>query len=335
MNIVKKFLFFFAFLTTTAFARFPEKDINIYVPFAAGGAAETLVRHVAKKMEDILGQNVNIYANDKNIKPTDAVRNATSLPADGYHLVVGNLGTHGSAHALEGISLRYDPMVDFRAVAMLGQTPLYLVSRYDLKVKNFAELVLLMRSKKQAITMGYSGKGSTAYLAALYFNSLTKVQPTMIPYSGSVPALQDMSKGYLDVMLDQSTSALPFIQARAVRPLAYADGVRDKSQVEPNPITPNVRTFTEMGLPEFDIIGWNMLFAPRGTPKDIILTLNDAVRQALKDNYVKVNMLYKNTNIYPDQKNRPALLDLFVKQEVERWRELISIAESAQEGMKR
>ena len=316
------------FITFSAFAKFPEKDINIYVPFAAGGAADTLVRQIAKKMEENLGQKVNIYANDKNLKPTDVIRNTTSLPTDGYHLIVGNLGTHGSAPALAGMSLRYDPLLDFHAVAMLGETPLYLVTRKNLKAQTFRQLIFLMRGRKKSMTMGYSGKGSTSYLAALYFNSLAKISPTMIPYSGSVPALRDMSQGYLDVMIDQSTSALPFIQAQTVRPLAYADGAGGHSS-----ITRNVDTFSELGLPEFDVIGWNMLFVPRGTPKDIIFTLNQAVLEALRDDYVKVNMAYKNTIIYPEEQNTPALLDIFVKQQVERWRELITIAETAQKGM--
>lgn len=328
MRIFLSFLITFYFISLSVFAKFPEKDINIYVPFATGGAADVLVRQIAKKMEENLGQKINIYANNKNLKPTDVIRNTTSLPADGYHLIVGNLGTHGSAPALTGMSLRYDPLTDFHAVAMLGETPLYLVARKGLKVRNFRELILLMRSRKNAMTMGYSGKGSTSYLAALYFHSLAKVKPTMIPYSGSTPALRDMSQGYLDVMIDQSTSALPFIQARTVHAWAYADGIGKRSY-----ITHDVKAFAELGLPEFDVTGWNMLFVPRGTPRDVIYALNKAVVQALKDDYVRVNMRYKNTNIYPEKKNIPVLLDKFVKQQVERWRELIAIAKDAQKEM--
>ena len=323
-----KILFFIFFIinifATTGYAQYPEKPINIYVPFAAGGAADNLMREVAGRMSIILKQKINIYANNTKLSPVAAVRNSVALPADGYNFIVGNLGTHGSAPALDKMNLRYNPEIDFEPVGMLGETPLYLVIRQDLPVDNFQDLVSYLRKYKTGVTMASAGNGSTAYLAGLYFNSILKITPTIIPYTGSDPALKDISYGYVDMMIDQSTSALPFIQSKLVKGIAYTSRIgRSKNDIA---LQYRLPSFSQVGLPEFNITGWNILFAPRGTNRQQIAVINKALRQALTDKIIQGNLRLKDTIIYPDSENSPEALKQFIHQEISRWAEIINIA---------
>jgi tripartite-type tricarboxylate transporter receptor subunit TctC len=320
------FIMCFSLYTHCVYAKYPEKPINIYVPFAAGGASETLMQEIGRRMSVILGQTVNVYANEnKNLTSIQAVRNAVDLPPDGYNLIVGNLGTHGSAPALEGLSIRYDPLEDFMPVGMLGETPMYIAVRKDLPVQSLNELLTYLRAKGNSVTMAYAGKGSTAYLAAIYFNALAKINPTMLPYQGSEAAMKDLSYGYIDIMIDQSTSALPFIQSNLVRSIAYT--LRNDDTENTNNLKLGyIKSTASLGLPEFDITGWNMLFAPKGTPNDIIDTLNKALRLSLKDKIVIANLSLKDTLIYPDIQNTPAQLYQFIKSEITRWQDIINIS---------
>ena len=312
-------LTFFVFLWLhPARAEYPEKPITVYVPFASGGAADVLMRDIADKMKIILGQNIIVSSNeDKAVSASEYVRRSSSLKNDGYSLIVGNLGTHGSAPALEGLALRYDPLTDFKPIGMLGETPMYLIIRKDLPIDTFSELLSYLRERKNTVTMGYAGQGSTSYLAGIFFNSLAKITPTMIPYNGSTPAMKDISYGYVDVMIDQSTSALPLIQANLVRAMVYTRNSDGRSEM-----TKHVPTSAEVGLPEFNITGWNILFAPRDTPDTIINTLNKALREALKDKVILANMHLKNTLVLADEKNTPENLTAFIGNEINRWKEL-------------
>ncbi|MEM6603681.1 MAG: tripartite tricarboxylate transporter substrate-binding protein [Pseudomonadota bacterium] len=328
------FIIFFFIVTIThlwAAENYPNKPINVYVPFAAGGASDALLRQVSPYMEKELGQKFRIFTNQNKMKPVEAVRRSSMLKNDGYHLVMGNLGTHGAAPILTGMQLRYDPQEDFVPVGMLGQTPMYVIVRKDLcliyeknkckrLVSTLEDLDRYIAKHGKTVTMGYAGSGSISHMAAVRFTQLAKEFPTMIPYSGSTPALIDMSEGFLDVMVDQSTSALPYIKGGTVRPLAYT-GRGDKKMS----VTPYVPMCQEIqGWSDFNITGWNMLFAPQNTPLPIVEKLNLALRNALKDPVVRGSLALKNTIIYDDARNRPAFLKDFMRQEIEYWQDILS-----------
>jgi len=252
---------------------------------------------------------------------------AVNLPNDGYNFVVGNLGTHGSAPALEGLDIRYDPIIDFKPVAMLGQTPLYITIRKDLPVRDFRELLLYMRAKKHTVTMAYSGKASTSYLASIYFNSIAKTTPTMIPYTGSEPAMRDLAYGYIDIVIDQSAGALSYIQSNLVKAVAYTVGNDLDSASYKQLQLEQIPNTDAVGFAEFNITGWNLLFAPRGTPDKYIARINEVLLASINDPIIRANLQLKDIIIYPQKMNNPAILEQFVHNEIERWKEIISISE--------
>lgn len=308
-----------------AHAEYPERPINIYLPFASGGTTTRIMQEISGKMSLLLRQRVNVIPNDKKRTPTQAMREFVNLPNDGYNFIVGNLGTHGSAPALEGLDLRYDPVIDFSPVAMLGQTPLYISVRKDLPVRDFRELLIYMRAKQKSVTMAYSGTTSTSYLASIYFNSIVKTNPTMVPYSGSEPAMRDLAYGYIDIVIDQSAGALSYIQSGLVKAIAYTIGDDiDKASYKQLNLDKIPSTAT-VGFGEFNVTGWNILFAPRGTPARYIDQINKVLIASLNDPIIRANLQLKDIIIYPVELNSPALLDDFIHDEIERWKEIISI----------
>jgi tripartite-type tricarboxylate transporter receptor subunit TctC len=304
--------------------RYPSRPITIIIPFSKGGATDLLTRVVAEKMEKDLGQplhTVNVIGNGGTV----GVLEAAMAVADGYTLVVGNQGTHASAPALYGTSLQYDPERDFSPIGLVASTPLYVVVRKGLvdedqnAITTFQQLVRYLRSYPYQLIIGHSGKGSTAHLAALYFMSLTKTKMVEMPYKGSAPALKDLTAGIFDVMCDQSASVIDYIRRGDVLPLLYAQKNRSM-------IVQDVPSAKEVGLPEYDLEGWNILFAPRDVPEPLIEKLNQSLNKALTDPDVIRQMTTLNALIRSSDLNTPKNMKEFITKEVRRWSSIVRVA---------
>ena len=314
---------FLFFKTKPVHAEFPnDKPINIYVPFGRGGPTDTVVRIVTKKAEEALGQKINVIPAKPGETPQGVVLKVAALKPDGYNLTVGNLGTHGAGPALEGASLRYDPVENFTPVAMIGVAPMIIAVRKDFPGDNFSETIREIRENPGSFAVGHGGRNSTSFLAALYFTSLLKLKMNFIGYAGSAPALQDLAYGYIDMMIDQSVSAASFVNGNLARALAVTSNP-DKSNESVLSRTPAMR---EIGLPEYNITGWNMLFAPKGVDDKVLTKLNAAFRSALKNKIIRAQAL--DTHIYhiKEKDNFPEQLRNFVKMETIRWKKIVNLS---------
>ena len=251
----------FLFATLPARADFPERPITIIVPFAAGGPTDIISRIMADPMSCILKQQV-IVENAVGAGGTVGVTRAKNAAPDGYTLLMGNLGTQAASVGLYP-KLAYDPRADFEPVINTAGTPMLVVAKKDLPVKDFKEFVEYVKKNAAKMNYGTGGIGATSHLTRLFLDLLLGVQPTHVPFRGSGPALNALLGGQVDYVCDQTVGVVPSIQGGQAKGLVVATPERLS-------VVPDVPTSKEQGLPDFQAVGWNALFAPKGTPRDIV-----------------------------------------------------------------
>jgi tripartite-type tricarboxylate transporter receptor subunit TctC len=302
----------FAGLVTmpSAFAQYPDRPITIIVPFAAGGTTDIVARIMGDPMSRILKQQV-VVENVSGAGGTVGVTRAKNAAPDGYTLLMGNLGTQAASVGLYP-KLAYDPRTDFEPILNTGGTPMLVVAKKELPVKDFKEFITYVKANASKLNYGTGGVGATSHLTCLYLDSLLGVQPTHVPFRGSGPALNALLSGAVDYVCDQTVGVVPTIQAGQANGLVVATPQRIS-------VAPNVPTSKEQGLPEFQAIGWNALFAPKGTPKDIVEKLNAAARTALNDENTRKRLLDLGIILPTEAEQTPAALGEHVRKEIDKW----------------
>jgi tripartite-type tricarboxylate transporter receptor subunit TctC len=303
--------------TAQAQSSYPARPITLVVPFAAGGATDVISRVVADHMGRTLGQQV-VIENVTGAGGTIAVTRVAKSAPDGYTILMGNLGTQAASVGLYP-KLAYDPRTDFEPIMNAASTPMLVVAKKELPVKDFKEFVAYLKANAAKMNYGTGGVGATSHLTCLFLDSLLGVKPQHVPFRGSGPALNAVLSGEIDYVCDQTVGVVPQVQAKEVKGLVVAV----KSRV---PIIPDVPTTAEQGLPEFQATGWNALFAPKGTPKDIVEKLNATARAALKDEKVRKRLLDLGAEVPDEASQTPAALGKLVNSEIDKWVPIIKSA---------
>jgi tripartite-type tricarboxylate transporter receptor subunit TctC len=303
--------------TSQAPAAYPERPVTIVVPFAAGGPTDIISRLLADPMSRILGQQV-LIENVLGAGGTIGITRVAKSAPDGYTLAMGNLGTQAASIGLYA-NLAYNPMTDFEFIMNTGGTPMVVASKKDLPVKDFREFVTYLKKNDTKMNYGTGGVGSTSHLTCLFLDSLLNVKPQHVPFRGNGPALNALLGSQIDYVCDQTVGVVPSIQANVIHGLVTAMPARLS-------VIPDVPTSVEQGLPDFQAIGWNALFAPKGTPKDVQDRLNSAARAALNDDNVKKRLLELAVVLPPEAQMTSAGLREFVGKEIEKWVPIIKKA---------
>jgi tripartite-type tricarboxylate transporter receptor subunit TctC len=298
-------------------AAYPDRPITIVVPFAAGGPTDIISRIMAEHMSRTLGQQV-LIENVVGGGGTVGVARVMKATPDGYLLLMGNLGTQAASVGLYP-NLAYDPRRDFEPILNTGGTPMLVVAKKDLPVKDFREFVAYVKQNAAKLNYGTGGVGATSHLTCLFLDSLLGVQPTHVPFRGSGPALNALIAQQVDYVCDQTVGIVPQIQAGTVKGLVAAVPKRI-------PVVPDVPTSAEQGLPEFQVTGWNALFAPKGTPQEIIARINSAGRAALADEPIKKRLLDLGLEISSADAQTPDALRDWVSKEIDKWVPIIKKA---------
>jgi tripartite-type tricarboxylate transporter receptor subunit TctC len=293
-----------------ALAEFPDRPITIIVPFAAGGPTDIISRIMAEPMSRILKQQV-LVENVTGAGGTVGVTRAKNASPDGYTILMGNLGTQAASVGLYP-KLAYDPRTDFEPIINTAGTPMLVVAKNDLPVKDFKEFITYLKANAAKMNYGTGGVGATSHLACLFLDSLLDVKPTHIPFRGSGPALNALLGGQVDYVCDQTVGVVPSIQGKQAKGLVVATPERLS-------VVPDVPTSKEQGLPQFQAVGWNALFAPKGTPKDVVMKLNAAARQALDDPNTKSRLLELGANLPTADERTPEWLSQHVAKEIDKW----------------
>jgi len=296
---------------------YPNRNITVIVPFAAGGPTDVIARIVGAHMQQTLGQLI-IIQNILGAGGTTASTQAMRAAPDGYTLIMGHMGTHAAAVALFP-NLAYKPDVDFEPIGMAAGTPVLILGKKDFPPTNLKDFVAYVKANETKLNMAHAGVGSVSFTTCLLLNSLMGVKPTTIPFQGTGPAMNALVAGQVDYMCDQIVNVVPQINAGTIKGYAIGTAAR-------NPALPNVPTAKEAGLPGFEASAWNALFAPKGTPKPVLDKLSDALSKALDDENTRKRLLDLGS-VIPDKSGRgPQPLAALVKSEIARWTPIIKAA---------
>jgi tripartite-type tricarboxylate transporter receptor subunit TctC len=289
---------------------YPSRPIRLIVPFAAGGAADSVARILGKRVGDALGQTFVIEdrGGGGGIIGTELVKNAD---ADGYTLL---LGQSGPISINPGIytKLSYDPEKDFAPITMTTSYPYVVVVNPSLGVKTLQDLVALARRKPGELNYGTAGVGASNHLVTELFDSKAGIKMTHIPYRGTALAVADLIAGQVQVVFADPVSALSQVNAGTLIAIAVTSKER-------SPVAPNVPTISESGYPGFDAIAWHGIMAPVGTPPAIVEKLNTAIVKALKDPETAKVIETQSIQVVG---NSPEAFASFIKQDVAIWKEV-------------
>ncbi len=294
---------------------YPTKPINVIVPYAAGGNTDVIARIVLDHMAQTLRQQLVIENIGGAGGTTGSYRAAKAAP-DGYTIMVGQMGTHGAAPALYP-NLPYDPLTDFEHVSQLSDTPIAVFGKRALPVNTLQELIALIKADPNKLNNGHGGVGSTSHVACLLFTSMIGARSPQVAYRGSGPALNDLVAGVYDFMCDQIPHTVPQVIAGNIKAFAIATPER-------SPAIPAVPTTTEAGMPTFIASGWNAMFAPKGTPKEVVNKLAAAVDAALRDPATRKKL--EDIGAVIPAKTGPDALRNLVASEIEKWTPVIKAA---------
>ncbi|MVW70682.1 tripartite tricarboxylate transporter substrate binding protein [Bordetella sp. 15P40C-2] len=252
---------------------YPSKPITFIVGYPPGGASDVISRLIAGHMQTALKQPV-IVKNQPGVNGNIATEDVAKAPADGYTLLLGTIANSINASLLKNI--HHDVNKDFIPVVQFMSSPSVLVVTSKLPVKSVAELVALAKEKPGALSYASTGSGSSPHLAGELFKLRTGTDMLHVPYKGAAPALTDVIAGHVQTGFKTALSALPSMQDGSIRPVAVADKQR-------MPELPNVPTMAEAGYPDFEVLSWNGIFVPAGTPPQVVEKLNSTVNDILKN----------------------------------------------------
>ena len=252
---------------------YPARPITMVVPFAAGGPVDMVARILSERMRISLGQTI-VVENTTGAAGSIGVGRVARAAADGYTLSIG----HWSTHVVNGAvyPLQYDLLRDFDPVALLPSNPMIVVSKNAVPAKDLREFVGWIKANDGKVSAGTAGAGSATHVAGVYFQKVTGTHFQFVPYRGTGPALQDLVAGQIDFIVDQASNSVQQVRDGKIR--AYA--VTAKARM---PSAPEIPTVAEAGVPGLDISVWYGLWAPKGTPADIIAKLSAATMAAMAD----------------------------------------------------
>lgn len=289
---------------------YPTRSITMIVPFAAGGPTDVISRIVTGHMAQTLGQSI-IIENVVGAGGTTATTRAARAANDGYTLITGHMGTHAAAVPLYP-KLAYHPEKDFEPVALLAGTPILILARKDFPPKDLKDFVTYVKANVEKVNAAHAGIGSVSHVSCQLLNSILDIKPVGVPFNGTGPAMNALVGGQVDYMCDQIVNAVPQIKGGTIKAYAVATPAR-------NPSLPDVPTTTEAGLPAFQAQAWNAIFAPKGTPPEVIAKLNASAVKALDDENVRKRLLDLGSVIPATAERTPAELAALVKGEIAKW----------------
>jgi tripartite-type tricarboxylate transporter receptor subunit TctC len=299
-----------AFPPRAALAIYPERTVRIVVPFAPGGGTDVVARTLADAMARDLGVSVIIENKPGagTIIGTQAV--AASRP-DGYTLLMGTF-SHAVNVSLSA-KLPYDPHEDFAAIALLARSFNIVVVNPKSSIRSIADLIAAAKADPGKLTFGTFGVGTSAHLAGELFKDLAKVQMTAVPYKGAAPAITDLIGGQIDVMFTTVASSASLVESGQLRALAVTSAER-------SPAFPQLPTVAEAGVPGYAAESWYGLFAPAGTPAEVIERLNRSAAVAVRSEAFRRLSINEGLVTFA---RPPEELDSYVRGEEERWRRVI------------
>ena len=288
---------------------FPSHPLTMIVPFPAGGPIDATGRIVAEGMRPSLGQPV-IIENVSGASGSIGTGRVARAEPDGYTFGIGYLGTHVFNGA--AFQLPYDLLTDFEPVSLLVANPLLIVARKTMPAADLRELIAWLKANPGKASQGTSGVGGTSDVAGIFFQKKTSTHFQLVPYRGAAAMMQDLLAGQIDLMIDFAANSLPQVRAGTITAYAVTAPTR-------LPAAPDIPTVDESGLPGLYVSAWQGIWAPKGTPKDVVGRLNTAVVAALADPLVRRRLADLGQEIYPRDQQTPEALHALQQAEIKKW----------------
>jgi len=295
---------------------YPSRPITMVLPFAAGGPTDTLMRIIGARMQVLLGQPV-IIENASGAAGTISLGRVARAAPDGYTISVGPMNSHVLTGAI--YRLPFDLLNDFEPVALLANNPSVIVSKKDVPARDLKELIAWVKANRDKVLVGTSGVGAATHLGGILFENLTDTRVQFVPFRGAGPAMQALVAGQIDLVFDQLSNSLPQLQAGTIKSYAVMAETRAIA-------APDIPTVDEAGLTKLYLPVWNGMWAPKGTPKDIIRKLNKAGGESLADTTVRQRLADIGQQIYPREQQTPEALGAYHKAEIEKWWPIVKAA---------
>jgi tripartite-type tricarboxylate transporter receptor subunit TctC len=286
---------------------YPTKPVKIIVPFLAGGTTDIVGRLVAQELTKA-GINA-VVENRPGAGGNIGAEQAAKSQADGYTLFVGTVGINSSLYA----KLPYDPIKDFAPITLVASVPNVLIVPPSMPANSVKELIALIKAKPGKYNYASSGNGTSIHLSAELFKSMTGAYITHIPYRGSAAAITDVMSGQVDMMFDNLPTALPHIKNGKLKALGL-------TSAKQNAAVPGVPTIAEAALPGYEASSWFGMFAPAGTPKEIVTKLHQVLAKALASPEVRERLLSQGAEPVG---NTPEQFSEYVKIEIAKWAKVV------------
>ena len=288
---------------------YPSRPIKIIAPVQPGGGVDLVARTVADRLSPVLGQPIVVENQSGGGGIVGSMAAARALP-DGYTLMVGYVGTHGTNPAVR--KLPYDALKDFTAIAMVGGTPNVLVVPSALPVTDLAEFVRYVKAHPGKLSYGSSGPGTLTHLGMEQFKLAADLDLVHVPYRGIAPAFVDILGGQTQAMLPGLAAALPHIKAGKVRALAVTGRKR-------HPLLPDVPTFEELGYKGFDGVQWYGIVGPANLPPPIVKRLNEEINRLLETPDLRERLSSEALEPMPMS---PEQFTQYIREDIVRWTQL-------------
>ena len=295
---------------------YPSRQITIVVPAVAGGSTDAIARVVALRLQAALGPPVVVENVAGAGGAIGTARVARAAP-DGYTLGVGNWNSRVSAGVV--YPAQYDALRDFEPIALLTNAPIWIVARHALPATSVNELIAWLKANPGKATAGFVGAGTASHLCGIHFQNTTGTRFQFAPYRSGAPAYSDLVAGHIDLMCAESSATMPHVRSGKLK--AYA--VLAKARWFGAPDVPSV---DEVGLPELYMSFWQGLWAPGGTPKDVIARINSVVVDTFSDPAVRQRLTDQGLEIPPRELQTPEGFGAFHRAEIERWWPIIKAA---------
>jgi tripartite-type tricarboxylate transporter receptor subunit TctC len=295
---------------------FPNKQITVIVPFAAGGPTDVATRLVAEHMSRTLGQTL-VVENVAGAGGTTGMSRVAAAAPDGYTIGVGNVGTQSASVALYA-NLKYDPAKSFDQIGIVNYNAMVISAKKALEPANLKAFIDWAKAGGDKVTYAHAGVGSTSHVAGILFHSMFGLKPGLVAYRGTAPAMNDLVAGQVDFLIDQTTNVVPQVKAGTIKAYAIAAPERLAAM-------PDVPTTKEAGI-DFIFSGWNAMVAPKGLPADVNAKIVDALNKALDDKAVQDKFAELSSTLPKGADRGPAGLQKLVESEVARIKPALAAA---------
>jgi tripartite-type tricarboxylate transporter receptor subunit TctC len=302
--------------TGVASAQYPNRNVNMIVPYAAGGPTDTVARVLGQAMGKPLGQTVIVENKPSagGILGPEQVKNAKP---DGYTILIHHIGMATTPTLYR--QLRYNPLTDFEYIGLVNEVPMTIIANDKTPAKDLKEFLAYIKANKNKVTYANAGIGAASHLCGMLFMSAIQTDLLTVPYKGTGPAMNDLLGGQVTFMCDQTTSTTSQIKSGKVKVYGITAAQRVSS-------LPDVPTLQEQGLKGADVAIWHGLYAPKGTPKEALDKLVGALQAALKEDDVRKRFTDLGAVTYGPDKQTPAALQAHLKAEIDKWAPLIKKA---------